>query len=45
MLYANISQAGGSRKVFKMRFFNYINIKGHNKWESKETKKIEKGKK
>jgi hypothetical protein len=29
---------GGSRKVFEMRFFNYIKIKNHKKWESAKTK-------
>jgi hypothetical protein len=36
----------GSRNVFEMRFFIYIKIKNHKRWESEKTKqKLEKGKK
>jgi hypothetical protein len=45
IIYDRVSQTGGSRKVFKMCFFNYIKIKNHKKWGSEKQNKIGKGSK
>jgi hypothetical protein len=40
--YDSVSQSGGSRKVFEMWFFNYINIKNSKNGKVKKLNKIRK---